>query len=311
MKRQFNLLLVVIAVLWVLPSCNPDCESASRANISMTPTTLLPESEFLLQSNPPDFLRDREILIDDPADNGELIPIEAEFNDQLNGVIAALPRQADANTPIYVEDPDCSGSFIYVNDLQIRPEGFFFSSDLFLVPPIPIVIVPAPVPPPPLNITNAWISPYDREYCIWFVPKIDTVDGEVIELPELRPHVDGEFGPTVDGTILQGSREFVVPCDPDNPRTVADPLVNINPVSGIIDKKNNFISITIDRTAKGLKAEHFSGVFIDPDDGRVPVELDWRNRGPCATDATSEADLFMLLTSSETGQQLLMVKALP
>ncbi len=310
MKKILNSLLLTSAVLWSLPSCNPDCESASRANISMTPSTVLPQSEFLLKSSPPEFLVDRDILIDDPDGSGEKLPIESEFNAQLNGVIATLPQQANSNSPIYVEDPDCSGNFIYVNDLQVKPEEFFFSSDLFLAPPIPLVIVPVALPPAPVNITNAWISPYDREYCLWFVPKIDTVNGEVIELPELRAYVEGETGPTVSGDILQGSREFVVPCDPDNPRTESDPLVNINPVSGIIDKKNNFISITIDRTSKGLKAEHFSGMFIDPDMGRVPIDADWRSRGPCATDPNTPADLYMLLTSSETGQQLLMVKAL-
>ena len=47
---------------------------------------------------------------------------------------------------------------------------FFLASDLYIIPPLPVIIIPTPNPEPPINITNAWITPYRDNYCIWIVP---------------------------------------------------------------------------------------------------------------------------------------------
>ena len=305
MLSKTKLLSFLMIALWSLQSCNPRCESSSQANLKMEPSIVLPGSEFLISSTPANFLEGRSVFIDDPAGTGSKLKLPTVFTSELRGVIATLPAQASQSSAIYVEDPDCSGDFIYVNDLRVENEDFFFSSDLFVVPPLPIVIIPAPPPAPPVNITNAWITPYRRSYCIWFVPQFDENHKELKELRPLRED-DEQVIPEdpVTHRPKKGSHEFVV-CEGTAQRHV---FANVNPVSGIIDRENNRIEIRIDRTSKGLGIEHFTGMFIEPGT-QIPNTPEWRNGGACGNNDVVKED-FMLLTSSSTGQQLLMIKAL-
>jgi len=227
------------------------------------------------------------------------MPVESSFENDLEGLIVEIPEEiAMVSTPnIYVDDPDCSSNVLLVDPLQIRSQDFFFSSDAFVVPPMPIIIIPVPAVTPPVSVTNAWITPYDRTYCIWFVPEKDANGKELVQLTEF----DLEKDDPADNQNA-GSREFVV-CGTQEAHSNA----NINPVSGVIDKEANFIHIQIDRTAKGLGIESFTGSFIQPTS--IPDTEEWRNGGGCAPNLDRKED-FMLLTSQSSGQQLMMVKAL-
>ena len=304
MLNKTKLLSFLMIALWTLQSCNPKCDTSSQANLRMEPSIVLPGSEFLISSSPVEFLEGRKVFIDDPKGGSKKVELPTTFVSELRGAIATLPEEASSSA-IYVEDPDCSGDFIYINDLQVENEDFFFSSDLFIVPPLPIVIIPSPSPSPPVNITNAWITPYRRSYCIWFVPQFDENHNE---LKELRPLREDDEQVIPDDPITnrpkKGSHEFVV-CDEAQRHVFA----NVNPVSGIVDRENNRIDIRIDRTSKGLGIEHFTGMFIDIGN-EIPNTPEWRNGGGCGNNDDVKKD-FMLLTSSSTGQQLLMIKAGP
>ena len=172
------------------------------------------------------------------------------------------------------------------------------------MPPIPIVIIPLPAVTPPAGITNAWIAPYERSYCIWFVPELDEQGNELNELRPYLPGIDEEMKKNNPDFML-GSHEFVV-CDAVGRHENADK----NPVSGFVDKENGMIEIKIDRSSKGLGIERFSGLFVDDD--QLPDSDEWRNGfAGCNTQMSDERWVEgMLLTSQSTGAQLLMIKAL-
>ncbi len=293
--------------------CNPACETAATGNVFIQSADAIlsgRENEILLRSVPPNFLVGRKVFMDDPvAGGGQRMPLESFYAHELSGLIVTIPEEvADVSSPgIYVDDPDCSSSILYVSPVQIRNEDFFFFSELFIMPPMPIVMIPTVAVAPPGNITNAWITPYERGYCMWFVPERDASGRELSQLREYRPMIDEEERRR-NPTFLIGSREFVV-CELLGRHKNADH----NPVSGFVDKANNIIEIKVDRTSKGLEVEFFDGLFISPD--RVPDTPAWRNgHGGCnaqgfAQPSNQRREDFMLLTSRSTGLQVLLIQA--
>lgn len=303
MKNHINTLIVIVLVSFGLTSCNPDCNTSSNGNISIDSGSALlagRENQILLRSIPANFLRGREVFIDNPLPSAPPLQVDAAFEPMLDGLIVTIPEDAAmVSTPnVYVDDPDCSSNLLAVNPLQIRSEEFFFTNDAFIVPPVPLIIIPAPAVTPPINVTNAWLTPYDRDYCIWFVPLLENGE-ETKQLQVFDPETEDVFG----APGLTGSREFIAPCAGDEVIKTRDNQHG-NPVSGVIDKEDNFIQIQIDRTRKGLGIETFTGIFIEP--VNVPVDPEWRVTGPCGNRG-EEKGAFMLLTSQSTGQQLLLI----
>ncbi len=302
MAAHSTLLSFVVILTITLLSCNPDCNTTSNGNISIDSSPAIlegRENQILLRSIPANFLRGRKVFIDDPTPNAPPLQVEAQYEPMLEGLIVTIPEEvAMVSTPnVYVDDPDCSSNVLVVDPLLVRSEEFFFTSDAFVAPPIPLVIIPAPAVTPPVAVTNAWVTPYDRAYCIWFVPHKDAQGNELTQLKVY----DLEAGDHHPASEASGSREFVV-CGTEPVRTIA----HINPISGVVDKPANFIEITIDRTRKGAGTETFTGMFIEP--VSVPDSDDWRNAGGCAPNTIRRVN-FMLLTSKSTGQQILLVKA--
>ncbi len=310
MMRPLFLLLLLMSSQLTFQSCNPDCDSATINNISIASADAIlagRENQILLRSAPPNFLEGRQVFIDHPEKGPpDRLEVESFFETELQGLIVTIPEEAaDVSTPaVWVDDPDCTSDFLLVDPLQIRTQDFFFFSDVFVVPPIPIVVIPTPAIAPPTNITNAWISPYERSYCIWFVPELDEQGNE---LPELRPYLPGidDDRKKMDPNFMLGSHEFVV-CDAVGRHENADK----NPVSGFVDKEAGIIEIKIDRTEKNLGVERFTGLFVDED--QFPNTDQWRNGfAGCGDPISEDARIdFMLLTSETTGHQLLMIKAL-
>lgn len=303
-----SLLLAII-----LPGCNPECESPTNRNIVVANgTQAIPGQQVLLRSNPTEFMRDRRVFYDTRQDNGtsrRLQVSETTFENELGGLVVTLPEniEFDNEVPLFVDDPDCSESFIPISGLQVQDLDQLYLSGALVVPPIPIVIVPIPTVNPPINVTNAWISPYDRNYCVWFVP---LRDDECNELNELRPWKQGDPEKVAmdADNFLAGSRELLTGCldQPQRSNT------NTNPITGSIDKANNKILIQIDRTSKGLDVESFSGMFIDAATFAAATDgTSWTagGLGDCSAAGTGgEPRAYMLLTSLQTGQQLVLMQ---
>ena len=312
MKNTFTIYIFLCALIVAMYGCNPDCDSVINMNVSIASADAIladRDNQILLKSSPPNFLEGRQVFMDNPSRRAQRVKLDEEntfFDTTLNGLVVTIPESlAQVGDPaIYVDDPDCSSDVLLVQPLQIRTQDFFFFSDLFIVPPIPIVIIPLPAVVPPAGITNAWIAPYERSYCIWFVPEKDEQGKELNELRPYLPGIDDEKK-KADPKFMLGSHEFVV-CDAVGRHENADK----NPVSGFVDQETGMIEIKIDRSSKGLGVERFNGMFVDDD--QLPDSDAWRNGfAGCNTQISDDRRVeFMLLTSQNTGAQLLMIKAL-
>ena len=97
-----------------------------------------------------------------------------------------------------------------------------------------------------------------------------------------------------------GSAELAVGC---GGTAATDRFYHANPVSGIVDKANNYIRIRIDRTSKGLGIEEMEGQFINP--SMLPPGTDYSTGGVCNADGSSKPNI-MLLTSLQTGRQMIL-----
>ena len=168
------------------------------------------------------------------------------------------------------------------------------NNPFFITPIPPLIILPSPPLAPPPAVVNAWFSPQNRDYCIWFVPTMDTLaDGTIIEYPALRPgSLDG------GGPPASGSLELSANCDGD----AGNRLYHRNSVSGIVDREANLIRISIDRTSKGLGIEDFEGQFIDPNN--MPDE-EYYEGGACEANGSIKPNI-MYLRSLQTGRQLIL-----
>lgn len=298
----------LLSIFALLCACNPECENITDHQVVIANGMDRPlmEQEILLKANPPNFLEDRRVFYSrsNTSNRIEFKDEQKNYVKDLGGLVVTLPGDLEAgNVPFFVEDPDCTGDFIRVGGLQLAPLEELYLTGALVTPPIPLVIVPNIPPPPPVNVTNAWIAPYDPNYCIWFVPERDA---DCNELKELRSYsVADEATIAADPTFLRGSRELLTGCasQPERANT------QLNPIRGTIDKVAGKVNIQIDRTSKGLGVENFVGEFISADD--LPDTPAWRNKGnlvSCTPGGTAVAENYMLLTSVQTGQQLVLLR---
>src|SRR5690606_18678305 len=160
------------------------------------------------RSIPANFLRGRKVFIDDPTPNAPPMQVEATYQPMLVGLIMTIPEVvAMVSTPNdYDDDTDCSLYVLVVDAIMVSYAEYIFTIDAFVAPPIPLVIIPSPAVTPPVAVTNAWVTPYDRAYCIWFVPHKDAQGNELTQLKVY----DLEAGDHHPASEASGSREFVV-----------------------------------------------------------------------------------------------------
>ena len=294
-RRTFNWLMAIIGAGIIL-SCNPECESLPASNINLPEGPFLAGSELAMVSTPANFLEDRAIYLSMSSfDNAESMELASRFDRTSGTKIVQLPAQISDNASFWVDDPDCSGSLIPIDEAtSLVDESFFVDNPLFVTPFPLLVIIPQALPSVPPGLVDAWFSPNNRDYCIWFDPRQDTLaDGEVIELPSLVPGTEPGRSP-----IMTGSVELAADCVPD-----ANRLYHNNPVSGILDIENNYVSFEVDRTSKGLGVESYEGRFVVP--GELP--LDYNIGGACTPDGKVR-DKIMLVTSLKTGRQLILFR---
>ncbi len=303
MIKKSTTLFMAMAVLLGLQNCNPDCDAVQTANIVVPPGPYEKGTELAITANTPEVIEGRKIFVSARSlgSTGQTTELPARFVEELNAAVVQLPEETNSELQFLIEDPDC-GNLVPIGTTSRVVESSFFIDNPFFVTPIPpLVIVPTPPVAPPPAVVNAWFSPNNRDYCIWFNPTFETLsDGTVVELPTLIPMGSPNgIGP------VNGSAELAVGCSNTGPEE--DRLYHNNPVTGIIDKENNIIRITIDRTSKNLGTEEFVGQFIDP--RNMPPGTDYNIGGTCTGNGDRKPNI-MYLVSLKTGRQMILFRGL-
>ena len=297
--HRFCLYLIVISIS---ASCNPDCSTLS--NIQIDSFFKQQGQQMLIRADNLSGLSASDIQF--VSSNGTTTAKSMFMADQ--GLIVTVPNGVSGTgVQLIINDPDC-GSAVFSSNLTIGDAAFFEDNPSFIPPaPFEFVIPTPPVAFPPL-VQNAWVSPQDLDYCIWFkfLPEMDANGDVIMEM------VNGMQVPKESVNLDQNaSSEFSVEelvCDGNN--MCNGPFKNLyhcNPVRGIIDKQNNIIHFWIDRTnvdGQNLGVEEFVGQFIDINNAGYAEEK---------IPECSPSGLFqpikrylMLITSQTTGRQLLL-----
>lgn len=295
MKIHYYLMTTLLGLSMI--SCNPDCDQLLTlrvdSNVKQT------GDEILITTNNPDDLINRQVSFVTATNTA--LAIDGRYEESLGGIIYTLPENLiGENVQIQVDDPDC-GLISFNQGLSIQDESFFVANPLFIPPsPAEIVIPSPPVAFPPL-VQNAWVSPQDLDYCIWFKFLPEIVDGDTVMV-----EVNGMMVPK-ESNILDPytSKEFSV-----RELVCGEPgtLYHNNKVSGILDKERNFVNFFIDRSnvnGQDLGVEEFEGMFIDInqagyDDNKVP------DCNPNDSLFDPKKYYLILVRSKKTGRQLLL-----
>ncbi len=300
MTRQTTTIFFAFLLGICLQSCNPDCETIQTSNITVPPGPYEMGTELAIQAQPAGVLDGRKVFISFRSQDGTSSTVEANTNfiEELGAAVVEIPDALNDNLQFLVEDPDCGNLIPIGTSSRVVDPSFFIDNPFFVTPAPPLIIIPSPPVAPPPAVVNAWFSPNNRDYCIWFNPTIEVLDdGTEIEHPTLIPMGSSDgIGPA------NGSVELAVGC---NGNAAVDRLYHLNPVHGIVDKENNYIRISIDRTSKNLGIEEFEGQFINPDN--MPAGTDFNIGGVCSSDGTSKPNI-MFLTSLKTGRQMILFR---
>lgn len=285
--RKINYLASAALICCALASCNPDCQNITDVYFSDHP--YVEEGEILIKANNLNNLRTRDVYFND------LLAENVRFVDNV-GLIAKMPKGVKGdNVSLRIQDQDCTDFVSYT--LNVKSESFFVGNEEFIPPAPPIIIIPLPNPPLPPNINNAWVSPNNTDYCIWFV--VNDVPGS-----------PGNF--TISPVLANGkkSQELSVSravCgDASEPATG---LYHANPVYGMINTNENIIQFWIDRTAQDLGIEEFYGQFIDIDDTPFNTE-DVPECTPGGGPWGKNKLYMMMVTSKQTSRTLLLYQQL-
>jgi hypothetical protein len=300
MKKPITIILPAIVLAFCLQSCNPDCETVQTSNIFVPPGPYEQGTELAIQAQPAGVLDGRKVFISFRSQDGtnSTTPLNTNFVAELGAAVVEIPDETNEDLQFLVEDPDCGNLIPIGTSSRVVDPSFFVDNPFFVTPTPPLIIIPSPPVAPPPAVVNAWFSPNNRDYCIWFNPTIETLpDGTEIELPTLIPAGSPKgIGPK------NGSVELAVGC---SGTAEEDRLYHDNPVSGIVDKENNYIKISIDRTSKNLGIEEFEGQFINPDN--MPPGTDFNIGGVCSADGSAKPNI-MFLTSLQTGRQMILFR---
>lgn len=284
---------ITFCVVLALQACNPDCTNLSTSNISLPPGPYLANAEIAINSSPSSLIKEREFHLSIRKNNStEIMVLDSRFEEALDAAVVLMPNEVNPTASILINDPDCTGSLIPVGQAtSLQSASFFVDNPFFVTPAPPLIVIPTPPPSIPGNIVNAWFSPNDRKYCIWFKPDEDDNGNE---LPTLTR---GFF----EGGERMGSWELAAGCD--NIEGTGE-LFHLNQVTGIVDKTNNIINIRVDRTSKNLGFEDFEGFFVDPN--KMPAGSDYNIGGICSAENGRSMPKLMYLVSQTTKRQLLL-----
>lgn len=297
------------------------CDVFENTSVEVLPKFGNPGEEIIVMANPPSLLKDKNLFISNSR-SSQPTQLESRFMEDLGGSIVTLPEEMDGGNINLLVENDLCGGFASLRSSAIVADASFLQSNrsLFITPSPPVITIPQPqISPPPAVIRN-WFSPQDRDYCIWFVPVLDTtiVEGDTIveESLFLRP---GDPALYSKGGVIPGSREIsarrvfeargdecsIVNNDETRSTGAYSDLLHLNPVSGIVDKETGYVNFKIDRTSKGLGIEQFEGTLIDA--GSMPSEYQVAGP-PCGTGSDENKSIMMVVTSKQTGRQLVLYR---
>ena len=122
-------------------------------------------------------------------------------------------------------------------------------------------MIPTSLPSFPPSVANAWLSPQNTDYCVWLQFAKKTVFGS----NPIEYVLDGN-GNKIETNTIDPSQSAELSVKELLCNSTANTLYHNNPVSGVVDRDNNFVHFWIDRTSKGLGVEEFIGEFIDIND---------------------------------------------
>ncbi len=263
---------LLFALALGLFSCNPDCDSVQGLRLS---TSLNPAGyEVLITANPPSSLKGRRIYFGKSE-------VETKYEEDM-GLIVKVPEGISGLTDLRVEDPDCV-DFVSL-DFNVVGADFFQENTEYVFPPAPEIVIPTIPSVFPPSIENAWLNPVDPDYCLWFGPFQPyhfILNGDTIFTDSTKIVAAGSFELSACGNT--GS------------------FHHNNPFYGIVNYQTGDISITIDRSSKGLGTEDFTGKFIDMQN------TNYNQSTLTVCGGTQEkAGHMMMLVSKTNGRQLLV-----
>ena len=302
MNDNSNLLCLFLICIWGLTACNPECDEIHI--LSATPPVAVGGSQILIQSTNPDILEGGQVTVN----NLSVDVVEFRAAQPMAGLIVQLPEFAtsEAVNMTYV-DPDC-GEIPISNGIDIRTAADAFNTVGFVAPAPPNIIIPLTTPPPPPVIQNAWFSPDNSDYCIWFRFFKDANGNSTTVL---EPATDkGDFGQMKGSAELAVSAIFGCPDAPDSY------LYHDNPVFGVIVPPNpeendfGYINFTIDRTqaevngvVKDLGREEFEGQFVKIEETNYTI-----GGGLGCGPTIPEEPYLMIVYSKLTGRPLVLFR---
>jgi hypothetical protein len=264
-------------------ACNPECESLQAVRVSSDATPA--GYEILITAVPLDGLRNKKVSF------GNIIA-ESVFHENF-GLVAKVPEGVNGDLELRIEDPDCL-DFIRI-PFKVADESYF-QNNLNYVPPMPpFIVIPTVNINPPQFVNNAWLCPENPDYCLWF-QMVEDADGK--ETKHINP--------------TESAEQATCPCLRSSDLPFAQ-----NRIFGIVDKENNYIEITIDRTHINGGYEKFTGGFIDFNQVEG-YSIGWDTTVTCfnvcqfpAGVNTGTEGHMMLLTSQKTGRQLSVYQKKP
>ncbi|MCB0654695.1 MAG: hypothetical protein KDC57_01100 [Saprospiraceae bacterium] len=291
MKIVYTLIFGIL-ILFLNTGCEPEC---TERTYSLDSPYKEPNQELRISVDPGSLAGSLDIIF---SQDGNEFRTKAFLDEGNLEYRTNVPDIFNGLVHILVDDSDC-GYITLSNGVEVQDYSFFARNVNFLIPAPLTFIVPTIQVPPPVIASNGWVSYDNIDYCIWFA-FYDTLGKEIpmgndsmkFESKYINPNIAQELH-----TGLFISEMGVT----DKCKPSGNPLIHRNPVSGILDKKNNVISILIDRTSKGLGIEHLTGKFIDPN----TLGIDQQSRH-CVYDGSKSKSYAMLLTSETTGRQLVL-----
>lgn len=297
-------IILLCSIFFMLSSCNPKCEERLRIPVSLSVTEVAPGMQILIQSAQAKQLKNLGIYARmTPGDEPSLLQSELVDEQKL---VVTMPESASETMELVALDNDCGG-YVSLVDLASHEASYFIDNPNFVAPILPQIVIPSISVAPTIDITNAWISPQDRSYCLWFGDFQQTYranpDGSPIDGDTSTEKIDTIF---FDSKFLdEKSIELAIgPCTED----IENSLFHENPVSGVVDFDNNFIQIFIDRTSNPRvgRVEEYIGSFVKPSD--IPDESYLIGGGCIPNNSIPPKEKLMVLTSQLTGHQMLLFK---
>lgn len=284
--RTFIPLAAIILVAFAHFGCNPNCESLQGLRASTD--VILEDYEILLTATPLSALRDRVVTIGGKT-------TESRYVDNV-GLIVKVPTGLPRETEIKLEDPDCLD--FYTIGLDVVEPDYFESLENYVPPIPPTIIIPSDPPVFPGTINDAWLSPEDPGYCLWFT----MFSTKEINGTDTIIHYTNIIDPS--NSFEQATCACL--------RTTNLPYAQ-NFVSGHIDTTGgkNIINLAVHRS-NGI--ENFIGRFIDQTETVYASDLGTLNcPQPCEVQGYKPpgSGHMMLLTSQRTGKQLVAFQFSP